>query len=193
MKAHRRSRTGGYTLVEVMMAMAILAVGATGIMSLQTAATRGNQEANEMGTATRISEWWLDRLRLDALNWRIGGPGVLPSPAMMANTVYLNAMPAVGGTGWFVPTAPGALLAGNELGFNGNPAAGAGTVHFCTQAQLTWMYPGTALRADVRVFWRRRQWTSAAGAAACPAVPPRLDFHMVSASTILRYTAGGTP
>lgn len=188
MKAHRRSRTDGYTLVEVMMAMAILAVGATGIMSLQTAATRGNQEANEMGTATRISEWWLDRLRVDALNWQIGGPGVLPSPAMFANTLYLDAMPAVGGTGWFAPNEAGVLFAGHELGFNGNPAGGAGIVHFCTHAQLTWVYPGTAMRADVRVFWRRRQWTSAAGAAACPAVPPRLDFHMVSASTILRYT-----
>lgn len=191
MRAHRRSRTQGYTLVEVMMAMAILAVGATGIMSLQTAATRGNQEANEMGTATRISEWWLDRLRLDALNWRIGGAGTLPSPAMFANTQYMRAMPAVGGTPWFVPaaaTAAAGLPDANRLGFNGNPGTAAGTAHFCTQAQLTWVYPGSALRADVRVFWRRRQWTSAAGAEACPAAPDRLDFHMVSASTILRYT-----
>ncbi len=191
MRAHRRSRTQGYTLVEVMMAMAILAVGATGIMSLQTAATRGNQEANEMGTATRISEWWLDRLRLDALNWRLGGPGALPSPAMFANTQYMGAMPAVGGTAWFVPTettAAAGLPDANQLGFNGNPGTAAGTVHFCTQVQLTWVYPGTALRADVRVFWRRRQWTSTAGVAACPEVPPRLDFHVVSASTILRYT-----
>jgi type IV pilus assembly protein PilV len=184
----------GYTLVEVMLAMAILAIGATGIMSLQQASIRGNQEANSMGTATRISQMWLDRFRLDALNWRQGGVGVVPVAATFANTRYMRGMPAAGGTGWFAPVAasaaglPDAVL----LGYNGNPTAG-GTIHYCTQTQLNWVRPGTTIRADVRVYWRRRQWT-AVGTEVCPVAPDRIDFHMVQASTLLRYTpAGPTP
>ena len=171
------------------MAMAILAIGATGIMSLQQAATRGNEEAAAMGTATRIAEMWLDRLRLDALNWRQGGPGVAALPIAFADTQYLRALPAVGGTPWAFPVAATAasLPAANQLGWNGNPQ-GAGPIHFCTQTRFNWVRPGTTLRSDVRVYWRRRQWSSGAGADVCPVNPNRLDYHMVSASTLLRYT-----
>lgn len=186
-RSMRAKRRHGYTLVEVMMAIAILAVGATGIMGLQQAATRGNQEANEMGTATRIAEMWLDRFRLDALNWRPGGPGIASVAATFANTQYMRLMPTAGGTGWFVPPAGAGLPAAATLGFNGNPSAG-GTMHYCTQAQINWVRPGTTMRADVRVFWRRRQWTSAAGAEVCPLAPNRIDYHMVNATTVLRWT-----
>lgn len=190
-----RRRVGarlGFNLVEVMMAVAILAVGATGILGLQTAAIRGNQEANEYATATRTVELWLERYRLDALAWRQGGAGTLPSPVLLANTELLRVMPAVGGTGWIEPTMTSpAFPAASRLSFNGNPlpAPGAPTPIFCTQANLRWVYDATAIRVDVRTLWRRRAYTSTATTLVCPGagVVDRLTYHMVQASTLVRW------
>lgn len=187
----RTRKNEGYTLVEVMMAVAILAVGATGILGLQGMAIRGNQEANEYATATRTVEMWLDRYRMDALAWRSGGPGVLASPVLMASTELMTAMPAAGGTGWHFPTTTSAAFpAATQLSFHGNPRAapGAPTPIFCTQANLQWLYDATALRVDVRTFWRRRGVASGATTLTCPAVPNRLDYHIVAGSTLVRWT-----
>lgn len=189
--ASRRRSRAGFNLVEVMMAVAILAVGATGILGLQTAAIRGNQEANEYATATRTVEFWLDRYRLDALAWRQGGSGTLPSPVLLANTELLRVIPAAGGTGWIVPTTTSPTFpAASQLSFNGNPLPppGAPTPIFCTQSNLRWVYDATAIRVDVRTFWRRRGYTATATALACPAAPDRVNYHIVQASTLVRWT-----
>ena len=182
----------GYTLVEVMLAVGILAVGATGILGLQGAAIRGNQEANEYATATRTVEMWLDRYRMDSLAWRTGGSGTLPSAALFSATEYMRGMPAAGASGWVAPPAAtaGSFAAATQLSFHGNPSppAGAPTPVFCTQANLAWVYDGTAVRVDVRTFWRRRGWQNTEGALNCPVAPNRADYHIVQASTLLRWT-----
>lgn len=195
MKANQRRRAAsvaGYTLVEVMLAVAILAVGATGILGLQAAAIRGNQEANEFATATRTVELWLDRYRMDALAWRTGGAGTLPSSALFASTEFMQAMPTVGSSGWVAPPAarPGSFGPATQLSFHGNPSAapGAPTPVYCTQANMSWVYDGTAVRIDVRTFWRRRGWQNTEGALNCPAAPNRSDYHIVQASTLVRWT-----
>ncbi len=184
-----RSRAG-YTLVEVMLALGVLAVGAAGIVGIQGLAIRGNQEASELATASRTVEFWLDRFRMDALAWRTGGSGTMPSGTMFANTELMRAMPATGSTGWFAPTAVRATSfpAAAQLAANGNPivTSGAPTPVFCTQANLTWVYDGTAIRVDVRTAWRRRNG-SATGALTCPASPDRVGYHIVSASTLIRW------
>lgn len=191
--ARRRRGRAGFNLIEVMMAVAILAVGATGILGLQTAAIRGNQEANEYATATRTVEFWLDRYRMDALGWRTGGAGTLPSPVLLANTELLRVIPAVGGTGWIEPTITSpTFAAASRMSFNGNPLPppGAPTPIFCTQANLRWVYDATAIRVDVRTLWRRRGYTSTATALVCPATAAavdRVNYHMVQASTLVRW------
>lgn len=174
------------------MALGILAVGATGIIGLQQATIRGNQEANEFATATRTAEMWLDRYRMDALAWRSGGSGTLPSPVLFSATELMQGMPAVGSTGWHFPAAvrPGSFPPASQLSFHGNPspAPGSPTPIFCTQANLTWVYDATAIRVDVRVAWRRRGFAAAgATALACPAAPDRRDYHFVQASTLVRW------
>lgn len=187
----RTRRRAGYTLVEVMLAVGVLAVGATGILGLQGMAIRGNQEANEYATATRTVEFWLDRYRLDALAWRTGGAGTLPSPTLFANTELMQAMPATGSSGWHFPVAarPGSFPAANQLSFNGNPAVtpGAPMPVFCTQSNLTWVYDGTAIRVDVQTYWRRRGLMNSATSLECPPLPPREDYHLVRASTLVRW------
>lgn len=191
-RAARRTRLAraGYTLIEIMMALAVLAGGAAAIMGLQQAAIRGNQEANEMATATRIAEMWLDRYRLDGLRWTTGGPTATPGPTQFTNTAFMQAMPASGSTGWHVPPSSTTFLAATSLQQTGNPtgATGAPSPYFCVQSNLTWVYLGTAIRADVRVFWRRRSWASGeAGALTCPANPDRRNFHMVQSSSVIRW------
>ncbi|MFO0715041.1 MAG: prepilin-type N-terminal cleavage/methylation domain-containing protein [Sandaracinus sp.] len=190
-RTNKRARTSGYTLVEVMLAVAILAVGATGILGLQGMAIRGNQEANEYATATRTVEFWLDRYRMDALAWRTGGAGTLSSPALFNNTELMRSMPAAGSTGWFVPVpaSAGTFPPAAQLTANGNPAppAGAPTPVYCTQANMTWVYGGTAVRVDVQTFWRRRGWVNTEGTLNCPAIPDRNLYHVVRASTLVRW------
>ncbi len=190
-RRHRR-RDEGYTLVEVMMALGILAVGATGILGLQMAAIRGNQEANEFATATRTVEFWLDRYRMDALSWRTGGRGTTVDATTFANTEYFRMMPPGGSTGWGTPPAAGAgsFPSADQLSFHGNPqpAPGSPLPVFCTQSNLTWVYAGTAIRVDVRTYWQRRTPSAAAGALACPRNPTSADYHFVHGSTLVRWT-----
>jgi type IV pilus assembly protein PilV len=195
--ARSTRKLSGYTLVEVMLAVGILAVGATGILGLQGAAIRGNQEANEYATATRTVEMWLDRYRMDALSWRTGGAGTLPSSALFANTEFMRGMPAVGATGWLPPPAArtGSFASASQLSFHGNPSPppGAPTPVYCVQSNLAWVYDGTAVRVDVRAFWRRRGWQNSDGALNCPAAPNRTDYHIVQASTLVRWTPEDPP
>ena len=65
----RRSRRLGYTMVEVMVALAILAVGATGVIALQKATLISNAQARNIATANAIAKSWAERLRTDALQW----------------------------------------------------------------------------------------------------------------------------
>ena len=61
--------SGGYTLVEVMAAIAIMGAGLLGIISLQGAAVAANSRANQITIATNLARRWQDRLR------RGGGSG----------------------------------------------------------------------------------------------------------------------
>ena len=45
------SRLGGYTLIEVMTAVVVMTIGATGILAMQGASVRSNQDANETSVA----------------------------------------------------------------------------------------------------------------------------------------------
>jgi type IV pilus assembly protein PilV len=191
----RRGRLArrGYTLVEVMLAIGVMAVGATAILGLQQAAIRGNQEANEYAVATRTAEMWLDRFRLDALSWNQGGAGATAGPGTFAATQFMRMMPPTGATPWFepVPATAGSYLPATRLAFQGNPSPPAGSPGpvYCTQAQLSWVYPATAIRVDVRVFWMRRG-PGAAAVINCanPPDPTGVTHRVVAASTVIRWT-----
>ncbi|MCS6857819.1 MAG: prepilin-type N-terminal cleavage/methylation domain-containing protein [Deltaproteobacteria bacterium] len=190
-KRRPKHRGHGFNLVEVMVAVGVLAVGATGILGIQVAAIRGNQEAQEMATASRIVEMWLERFRLDALGW---GPGGV---AGLANASYLRAIPATGTTGWFEPVSTNPafrfpLPDAHVLPYTGNPSAAPGAPQpvFCTQVNLQWVYNGSAIRVDVRTYWRKRGPAGVRGPLACNAGREAIDltqFHVVRGSTLVRW------
>lgn len=138
----------GYTLMEVMVSLAVLAVGAMGIVALQKVAGVGNTNARNVAAANRVAAKWAERLELDGRSWSdISGFG---------GTYWLKGATDLPGQ-WISPAvkplyaSPEADVLGADL-FDNDPAETA----FCTLLRLT-KFPGYsgALRAEVRVFWSK--------------------------------------
>jgi prepilin-type N-terminal cleavage/methylation domain-containing protein len=157
MRMARASRNGGYTVVEVMMALAVLAIGSTGVIAMQQTALLGNTNARNLATATAVATTWAERLRTDGMQWT-NTNGI----SNLGATRWLSAASAAPALGpWFAPNevlgfgSPRADILGADL-FVGDPAAQA----FCTELRLT-SFPVAAgtnahlIRAEIRVFWSR--------------------------------------
>lgn len=185
----------GFTLIEVMISLAVMTVGALGIMGLQQATTRGNAEAREMTVATDRTRMWIERLRRDALSWTASGAPVA------GTTQYLASVGAPGSTppGWAVlevdPPVAGESPASDYLG--NDVATDSADALFCSQVSLSWVDSGNVIRADVRTWWYRRgtreltgtlgcDAASVAGVSAALAGPSEL--RAVYGSTLLRWS-----
>lgn len=150
-------REDGYTLIEVMMAVAVMTIGAVGLLAMQQASTRGNMEARQMTTATQIANLWLERVKRDSLNWNVGG--ATATAADLTRTRYLSAVPAPAvAPGWGSPTnvPAGESYAFDYWGRDTTATAGNNAQVFCVNTRYQWVFPGQAIRADVRVWWHRR-------------------------------------
>jgi prepilin-type N-terminal cleavage/methylation domain-containing protein len=153
----RVARTqAGYTIIEVMIALTLLAIGTTGIIAMQKVTTVANRDAKNLVIASQVARTWLERLRTDGVQWN--HPSSLNPTSDLAETKWLN---NVNGT-WFRPVddalgSPAADALGNDVrDVNLSQAA------FCTNVRLTWLYgpPVTVpapylIRAEVRVYWLR--------------------------------------
>lgn len=150
----------GYTLVEVAVALAILAVGAAGVIAMQKATGIGNVNARNIATANRIAAKWAERLQADSLQWN--------EIAGYSNSHWLS-QATLPPANWIIPAevvnraSPDADVLGADI-YQGDPSASA----FCTHLRLL-VLPGSAahlttpaqppmvpaVRAEIRVFWRR--------------------------------------
>jgi len=155
----------GYTVVEVMMALALLAIGATGIVALQKVALIGNANARLGDAARHVGSTWAERLKADALQWN--DPLGIND---LGDTRFLS-----GATAWNGQTPPAWVLAPEITGWSSPvadihgvdvPIAGAATQGvFCTHLQLARIVDKPlslgglnhriAMRALIRVIWRR--------------------------------------
>jgi prepilin-type N-terminal cleavage/methylation domain-containing protein len=150
------TRAAGYTVIEVMIALTLLAIGTTGIIAMQKVTTVANRDAKNLVIASQVSRTWIERLRADALQWN--HPSALNPNSDLAETKWLN---NVNGT-WFRPVddtlgSPAADALGNDV-----RDANLSQAAFCTNVRLTWLYgpPVTVpapylIRAEVRVYWLR--------------------------------------
>lgn len=172
MSVMRAGGARGYTVIEVMMALAVLTLGASGVIAMQKATLISNTNARNLATANAIGQAWIERLRADALSWNeAGGSQDLPSTAWLNGAV--NAAPTSGG-GWVMPTmmtpptpqpagSPLADVMGADLYTSiADPAALVPA--FCTQIRLTRFANSTTsslvnfykvIRVEVRVIWNR--------------------------------------
>lgn len=142
----RRGGQRGYTLVELMMALALFAVAVVGIIAMQKITIVSNAHAKNVAMAQRIAQAWAGQLEMDATEWRtVFGSGwlndanVWQRPAYLASRQFGGAFDALGNP-----------LPDNQL----SRAA------FCTHVRMAWLFPTTMgtggngmLRAEIRVFW----------------------------------------
>lgn len=144
----------GTTVIEVMMALAVLAIGASGIMALQKLTIVANRDGRNLEIATEIARTWLDRMRADALLWND------PSDTTLSRTVYLKGhVTDPTQLQWFRPlnATLGASGVHDALGLD---APNANDGPFCANVRLSWLRgsppAGRVIRVEVRVYWLRQ-------------------------------------
>lgn len=161
-------RQFGYTTIEVVMALAILAIGAAGAISFQKIALLGNLEARAQDGARVVSATWTSRLEADSLVWT-DEAGLVNIGATHWLTASVEKAP------FSLPSASEWILAPEATGF-GAPTAGihgediyaldaAERVFFCTHLRLSRVIDEQAMGANpprkvavlahIRVVWRK--------------------------------------
>jgi hypothetical protein len=195
-RAARRRRQAAYTAVEVLMSLAVLAVGVVGIIATEKVTLAANVHAKNLAIATHIAQSWLGMLETDATLWGRDGN--------LAPTTWLEQ--AVGNASWFRP-------AYSDIGFGpafdalGNPLRqqDEAQAKFCVDLRLATLTPnnngGGLVRAEVRVIWLRNDGalgsSGIVAAHACSVVAASvandaesLLFHFVFLSGGVRQAGG---
>ena len=193
----------GYTIVELLMSLSVLAIGVSGVIAMQRVTLETNRYAKDLAIATRIAEAWTDQLTTDGSLWTVNAAGASTLP----NTTWLNAA-TLGTTGtWALPAYSAPLGFGPAFGALGQPLDPAGhpeLAQFCAHIRLAYLHSDTlptvgngVIRAQVRVFWRRNdQAASTAVANICAVTPATLDtdigaFHVIYLTTSIRQLPVG--
>lgn len=168
----RRSSRAGYTMVEVLAAMAVLGTGILGIIGMQTAAVGANQRAQEVTMATNLARRWQDRLRRDSYQWT--QPSQSNPVSNISLTWYLSRLGGSVTTDWYVPDPPPASAAAlpetAAFDYFGNDVATSDfRAYYCTHVRLTMLIPNQLVRSEVRVWWFRQGGVRPASYANCAA------------------------
>jgi type IV pilus assembly protein PilV len=162
----RRSRAG-FTLIEVMMALTVLAIGLLGIVALQTATISSTQDAQQFTVANAVLNTWIQRLQRDAQRWNHPSK-YLASSDLSGDTAWLNLATSASDV-WIRPGAsglePNASPAFDRNGLDVPLSDTTGQLDravYCTHLRLRMIYPDTVMtagmiRAEVRVFWAKRR------------------------------------
>ncbi len=150
---------GGFTLVELMIAVAVFTIGVTGIIALQQVTVVANKHSKNLALASHIAAAWIDQLTADASLWDRSGLG---------NTTWLRTGAALSPAGtWFRPAWDAGRQFGpafDALGDPIDPDSGVSPA-FCTEIAVTRLYqspsPNALMRVEVRVYWLRESMNPA--------------------------------
>jgi Prokaryotic N-terminal methylation motif len=153
-RAGGRRRRAAYTVVEVMMAMAVLAVGVVGIIATEKITIASNVHSKNLAIATRVGEAWLGMLGAESALWDNTGS--------FARTTWLQQ--GAGVATWFRPSYNTALFFGPGFDALGNPVRTVDedpNARFCVDLRLSPLTTnntgGGLIRAEVRVVWLRNE------------------------------------
>jgi prepilin-type N-terminal cleavage/methylation domain-containing protein len=192
--ARSRSRKRGYTVVEVMSAMTLFAIGAAGVIGMQRVTIQGGADARNFDMATNIAREWQHRLQRDSLKWT--EPNSVVTVSNNDNTTWLKTADITGN--WKAPAAGpdvfGYSAAFDLLGHDIAPTS-ADRV-FCVQYRLGWIAPPTGpsganptaiMRAEIRVVWSRLEWGPPTCSDLTVADTANRDrYHFVHVTTAIR-------
>jgi Tfp pilus assembly protein PilV len=147
-----------YTVVEVLLSLTVLAIGASAVMSMQKATLQGNLDARKTDMANSIARMWVERIRRDAMQWtQASAP---PSNAKLLGYVDTGWVRPDAYAGNTPPVSPGFdILARDITTASLIPSGGAAPPVFCVNIQETSVYKDSnfnnLIRLDVRVLWVR--------------------------------------
>jgi hypothetical protein len=153
-RAARRRARAGYTAVEVLMSMAVFAVGVVGIIATEKITLASNLHAKNLAIATHIAEGWLGMLEAEGALWGLP-PNQYTRTVWLAQGVPIN--------GWFRPTYDTTLQFGSAFDALGNPLADSdlANAQFCVDVRLSPLTTnntgGGLIRSEVRVIWLRNE------------------------------------
>ena len=157
-QGNRGIRQGGYTVIEVVMSLALLSIGATGVIAMQKATLLGTVNARNLATANAVAATWLERLQLDGLRWRLTNA----KQNTIASTTYLQVVgsdfPSVSPQEnvWLRPQVQPTMGYSPMADVRGKDTTNSKEAAFCTNIKLSQLLPNL-IRAEVRVFWLRHR------------------------------------
>jgi prepilin-type N-terminal cleavage/methylation domain-containing protein len=197
------SRLGsrGYTIVELMMSLSVLALGATGIIAMQKVTLASNAHAKNLAVATSVASAWADALTADASLWN--------GNTDLGDTNWLGAISP--NPAWIRPAYNATVGLGAAFSVLGGPLDDTqlGLAAYCVDYRLAWIVdpaplvannqPGGGLiRAEVRVSWRRDGSLTVPATALCSAAAlaeadgaEEPAYHFVHVSTAIAQTGTG--
>lgn len=206
-----RRESSGYTVIELMMALTVLAIGVSGIVAMQKVTVAANRHSKNLAIANHIAQAWLDALAADGQAWNWPSEGDPNRASDLGDTLWLvNANNNPGR--WVRPTWNANAAFGPAFDALGNPVddttvndAVNNRARFCTHIRMTWLVADNQpiagnglLRAEVRVFWPREGGGGTVGnQPVCstqtdPAVmgnaANRDRYHFVQHTTAIRQT-----
>jgi Tfp pilus assembly protein PilV len=156
--------SGGYSMIELMVAVALFATGLLGIMAMEIVATKGNKDSHDMTVAVNIAEWWMERLRVESLMWYNPAADITDgtrTPMLVALGAGVTA--PNGTTGWVSPP-----LNPRYDKWLRTAAALTDPGEYCTQYRLSTVVASELIRAEVRVMWWRSHAARPGGWQTCP-------------------------
>ena len=134
----RTRLTRGYTAIEVLIAMTVMAIGAAAVMSMQKASVQGNLDARKTDVATNIGRMWIERIEKDSMGWT--------QSSNFNSALLLNGAGVALGN-WFLPVAYASPAGGNAaispafdiLGRDLPGQAPFSSAFFCVHLRTTWL------------------------------------------------------
>ncbi|HEY5145507.1 MAG TPA: prepilin-type N-terminal cleavage/methylation domain-containing protein [Polyangiaceae bacterium] len=159
----RRARRA-YTVIEVLMAMTVMAIGGAAVITMQKTSVTGNLDARRADVANAIARTWVERLQRESMMWTTPSRES-PTGSNLAGAPVLGTIIAAPGI-WFLPTqdmgqngvnetmSPAFDILGRDL-----PQGSLNSADFCVHVRLQWLGTtliapfGDLMRVDVRVVW----------------------------------------